>query len=458
MMEILSCENLRKVYGSGENQVVALDGIDLSLEKGEFVALVGASGSGKSTLLHIIGSVDKPTEGKVVIEGTDISKMNRTQAALFRRRKVGLVYQFYNLIPTLTVRKNILMPLLLDKKKPNQEYFEQVVNTLGITDKIEALPSHLSGGQQQRVAIARSLIYSPAILLADEPTGNLDQKNSKEIIEMLKISNRTLKQTILLITHDEKIAHEDKEIITLQNTKDEKNMIEIPVIAYTQIAPILREEYDNFSLVQFMPLSLWKKLSGQIEGVEADTYILILARSGASIEELDALEDDISQIIGQLYVIESENRIEEKITNDNMISGFKLIIGALCSLLAGIGISNVFSYTLGFLRQRKREFAQYMSVGLTPSGMQKVFFIEALVIAGRPLFITLPLTVLFVAFATKASYLDPLEFLIEAPIIPVIMFSLLIFSFVALAYYISGKRYLKAVLLILYVMILWCKN
>ena len=172
-MEILKCENVRKVYGARNNQVVALDHINLSVQKGEFVAIVGASGSGKSTLLHILGSVDKPTEGKVLIEGTELSAMNRTQAAIFRRRKVGLVYQFYNLIPTLTVRKNILMPLLLDKRKPNKEYFEQIVHSLGIEDKLEALPSQLSGGQQQRVAIARSLIYRPALLLADEPTGSV---------------------------------------------------------------------------------------------------------------------------------------------------------------------------------------------------------------------------------------------------------------------------------------------
>ena len=218
-MEILRCENVRKVYGSGNNQVVALDHIDLSVQKGEFVAIVGASGSGKSTLLHILGSVDKPTEGKVLIEGTELSAMNRTQAAIFRRRKVGLVYQFYNLIPTLTVRKNILMPLLLDKRKPNQEYFEQIVHSLGIEDKLEVLPSQLSGGQQQRVAIARSLIYRPALLLADEPTGNLDRKNGAEIIDLLKLSNRNLEQTILLITHDEKIALEADRIITIEDGK-----------------------------------------------------------------------------------------------------------------------------------------------------------------------------------------------------------------------------------------------
>ena len=188
-MEILRCENVSKIYGSGENRVVALDRVHISVNKGEFLAIVGASGSGKSTLLHILGSVDKPSEGKVWIDGVDISAMNPTQSAIFRRRKVGLVYQFYNLIPTLTIRKNILMPLMLDKKEPNREYFESIVNSLGISDKLEALPSQLSGGQQQRAAIARSLIYRPALLLADEPTGNLDQKNGAEILDMLKLSH-----------------------------------------------------------------------------------------------------------------------------------------------------------------------------------------------------------------------------------------------------------------------------
>lgn len=216
-MEILRCEGVRKIYGAGEARTAALDGIDLSVEKGEFVAITGASGSGKSTLLHILGSVDKPSQGRAVIEGTDISTLSRKQAAIFRRRKVGLVYQFYNLIPTLTVRKNILMPLLLDKKKPNQEFFDQIVKSLGIADKLESLPSQLSGGQQQRAAIARSLIYRPALLLADEPTGNLDQKNSREIMDMLKLSNRNLNQTILLITHDEKIALEADRILTIED-------------------------------------------------------------------------------------------------------------------------------------------------------------------------------------------------------------------------------------------------
>ncbi len=218
-MEILKCDCIGKVYGSGANQVRALDKVNLSVEKGEFVAIIGASGSGKSTLLHILGSVEKPTKGKVLVDGIDISSMSRTQAAIFRRRKVGLVYQFYNLIPTLTIQKNILMPLLLDKKKVNQEYFEQIVNSLGISDKLDFLPSQLSDGQQQRAAIARALIYRPALLLADEPTGNLDQKNSKEIIDMLKLSNRNLNQTILLITHDEKIALEADRIITLEDGK-----------------------------------------------------------------------------------------------------------------------------------------------------------------------------------------------------------------------------------------------
>lgn len=216
-MDIVTCKGVRKVYGSRENQVTALDGIDLTVEKGEFVAITGPSGSGKSTLLHILGSVDKPTEGKVIIDGTELSGLNASQAAVFRRRKVGLVYQFFNLIPTLTVERNILMPLLLDRRKPDQEYFEKILHSLGLGDKRNALPEQLSGGQQQRAAIARSLIYRPALLLADEPTGNLDQRNSREILDMLKLSNRNLDQTILLITHDEKVALEADRIITIED-------------------------------------------------------------------------------------------------------------------------------------------------------------------------------------------------------------------------------------------------
>lgn len=215
-MEILTCTGVTKVYGTGENQVVALDHIDLTVEKGEFVSIVGASGSGKSTLLHILGSVDQPTEGKVIIEGTSLSALNRTQAAIFRRRKVGLVYQFYNLIPTLTIRKNILMPLLLDKKQPDPEYFEQVVQALGIADRLESLPNQLSGGQQQRAAIARSLIYRPALLLADEPTGNLDPKTSREIMKLLEEINAR-GTTVLVVTHDQDIVNTlKKRVIRLQ--------------------------------------------------------------------------------------------------------------------------------------------------------------------------------------------------------------------------------------------------
>lgn len=205
-MEILRCEDVRKVYGSGDSQVVALDHINLSVQKGEFAAITGASGSGKSTLLHILGSVEKPTEGRVVIDGTDLSAMNPTQAAIFRRRKVGLVYQFYNLIPTLTVRKNILMPLLLDKRKPNKEYFDQIVHSLGIADKLDALPNQLSGGQQQRVSIGRALMNAPAVVLADEPTGNLDSKTTMEVLKLMQQIVREQNQTLVMVTHDDHLA------------------------------------------------------------------------------------------------------------------------------------------------------------------------------------------------------------------------------------------------------------
>lgn len=216
-MEILRCEGVTKEFGKGENQVTALSGVNLSVEQGEFAAVVGRSGSGKSTLLHILGSVDRPTEGSVIVDGVDLGTLSAAESAVFRRRKIGLVYQFYNLIPTLTIEKNILMPLLLDKRKPEQEYYEQIIRTLGLEEKRNMLPYQLSGGQQQRAAIARALIYRPAILLADEPTGNLDRKNSREIMDLLKVFHRNLKQTILLVTHDEKFALEADRIITMED-------------------------------------------------------------------------------------------------------------------------------------------------------------------------------------------------------------------------------------------------
>lgn len=216
-MELLRCERLTKVYGEGEAQVTALAGVDLSLQKGEFAAVVGASGSGKSTLLHILGSIERPTAGRVLVDGAELGGMSRTQAAIFRRRKVGIVYQFYNLVPTLTVRQNILLPLRLDGKKPDEAFFAELVGALGLEERLDAMPGQLSGGQQQRAAIARAMIYRPALLLADEPTGNLDRKNAQEVLDLLQLSNRRYGQTILLITHDEKIALGAGRILTLED-------------------------------------------------------------------------------------------------------------------------------------------------------------------------------------------------------------------------------------------------
>ena len=218
-MEILKVENLRKEYGEGNSRVIALDGVDLTINRGEFVAIVGPSGSGKSTLLHIIGGVDSPNDGKVYIDGNDISKYSSKELALFRRRKVGLIYQFYNLIPNLSVRHNIELPLKLDKRKVSEKDLLDIVKKLGIEGKMDSFPNELSGGQQQRVAIARSLIYNPSIILADEPTGNLDRQNSKEIIDIFKYFNKTLNQTIILITHDEEIALRANRIITVVDGK-----------------------------------------------------------------------------------------------------------------------------------------------------------------------------------------------------------------------------------------------
>lgn len=205
-MDILKVENLTKTYGKGDTEVKALNHINLTIGKGEFVSIIGPSGSGKSTLLHMLGGVDHPTKGKIFVEGTDISSLNETDMAIFRRRKVGLIYQSYNLIPTLDVKKNIMLPVLLDGKKPDRKEFDEIVKMLGLTERLSHLPAQLSGGQKQRVAIGRSLIYKPSIILADEPTGNLDRENTKITLDLLKRSNKELGQTIVMITHDEEIA------------------------------------------------------------------------------------------------------------------------------------------------------------------------------------------------------------------------------------------------------------
>lgn len=218
-MNIVKVEHLSKVYGKGENAVYALNDISFSVDRGEFVAIVGASGSGKSTLLHILGGVDRPTSGKVFIDGEDICALNDTQLAIFRRRQVGLIYQFYNLIPVLTVKENIELPLLLDNRQVDRTQFKEMVNYLGIADKIEYLPNQLSGGQQQRVSVGRALFSAPSIVLADEPTGNLDSKNSAEVVKLLKDSNKKHKQTLILITHNEQIAMQADRIITITDGK-----------------------------------------------------------------------------------------------------------------------------------------------------------------------------------------------------------------------------------------------
>lgn len=224
-MEILRVENLYKKYGEKDTEVVALDHVSFSVEKGEFVAIVGASGSGKSTLLHLVGGVDAPTGGKVWIDGTDIYSLNHDQLAIFRRRQVGLIYQFYNLIPILNVEENITLPSRLDGRKVDQNRVEELLRVLGLTDRRNHLPNQLSGGQQQRVSIGRALMNRPALVLADEPTGNLDSKASREIMDLLKLSNKKYNQTVLIITHDESIALEADRIIKIDDGKimrDEK--------------------------------------------------------------------------------------------------------------------------------------------------------------------------------------------------------------------------------------------
>ena len=224
-MEMLKVENLCKTYGTKETNVEALKNVSFSVSKGEFIAIVGPSGSGKSTLLHILGGVERPTSGHVYVEGEDIVFQNENSLALYRRRQVGLIYQFYNLIPILNVKENISLPVLLDGKKPDEKYLQELIEVLGLQNRVNHLPNELSGGQQQRVSIGRSLIYHPALLLADEPTGNLDSKSSEEIMELLEISNQKYGQTIIMITHDEELAMHAKRIISIEDgqiIKDER--------------------------------------------------------------------------------------------------------------------------------------------------------------------------------------------------------------------------------------------
>ena len=224
-MNILEVKNLSKIYGNGDTLVKAVDDVSFTVEQGEFVAIIGPSGSGKSTLLHIIGGVDTPTTGNVIIDGTDITKLKESPLSIFRRRQIGLVYQFYNLIPILTVEENLTLPLLLDGRKPNKEQIDYLVSNRGLGDRLKHLPNQLSGGQQQRVSIGRALANNPALLLADEPTGNLDSENSKEIVALLRKFNREHNQTVIMITHDERIAQSADRIIAIEDGKIVKDEV-----------------------------------------------------------------------------------------------------------------------------------------------------------------------------------------------------------------------------------------
>lgn len=224
-MKLLEVKNLTKIYGKDENQVIALNDVSFSVEKGEFIAIVGSSGSGKSTLLHLIGGVDQPTHGEVLVNGVSIYKQNEENLAIFRRREVGLIYQFYNLIPVLTVKENMTLPVLLDNQKVNEKRFQELLDILGLKDRQDHLPKELSGGQQQRVSIGRALMNAPSLVLADEPTGNLDSKNSKEIVDLLKLTQRKYKQTLIMITHDERIAMQADRVIVIEDGQIKKDEV-----------------------------------------------------------------------------------------------------------------------------------------------------------------------------------------------------------------------------------------
>lgn len=316
-----------------------------------------------------------------------------------------------------------------------------------ISNEVNAL-----GGLE--IAAGSSVTEGEGFYLVQAPIVIMDDTGFKEYCEQIGVIPETNGVIVLNRIWDSinsnfrykeyvPFMKEEQKAITLQNTAQTENSVEVPVLAFTQEAPLLREEYADYALVQLIPLSVWKEIAGQIGNAETDIYIRILAEDGITLMELNTLEAELVQAVGHKYRVESENRIREKVSDESMRKGAMLILGAFCALLAVIGIANVFSNTLGFLRQRKREFAQYMSVGMTPESMRKMFCIEALVIAGRPLLITLPLTVLFAGFMITASYLNPMEFIVKIPIVPIAIFILAIFGFVALAYYIGGKRMLN---------------
>lgn len=308
------------------------------------------------------------------------------------------------------------------------------------------------------VFLGDAAFYGKGLFQIEAPIFILDDESFGEFCGQIGIASR-MDGTIVLnrfwdsvnsnFRYPEYIPYvkEDMEAVALNNAaeKRDENIVEIPVLACTKEYPLLREEYgkSDCPLVQFMPLSLWKEIGGQIGGAEQDTYVRVLANDRTEADILNALENEITQIIGSEYEIESENRIQEREDNDKMIEGYELILGAFCVLLAIIGIAHVFSHTLGFLRQRKREFARYMSVGLTPKGIRKMFCMEALMIVGRPLLVTSALTIVAVAFMIRASYLDPMEFIKVVPIAPILAFVSAVFAFVALAYYLGGKKILK---------------
>ena len=316
------------------------------------------------------------------------------------------------------------------------------------------ISNELSGLGGVETVAGNSVTAGEGFYFVKAPVVIMDDKGFEEYCEQIGIAPETSGSIILNRIWDSinsnfrykkyiPFIKEEQGTITLQNARQTENTVEIPILTYTQKTPVLREEYDNYALVQFIPFSVWNQISEEIGNTEADTYIRILGKDEVTLAELNKLQTVISQTISPKYAIEIENRIQENVIDDDMRKGSMLILGTFCSLLAIIGVANVFSNTLGFVSQRKREFARYMSVGMTPKGMRKMFSIEALVIAGRPFLITLPLTVVIVAFMITASYLDPKEFFVKIPLIPILVFLFAIFGFVGLSYYIGGKRMLK---------------
>ena len=428
-MEILKVENLIKTYGKGETKVNALDGVSFSVEKGEFVAIVGASGSGKSTLLHIWGGVDKPTSGKVNIDGTDIYSLSNDNLAIFRRRQIGLIYQFYNLIPILNVEENISLPVLLDGKKIDKNKLNEIVTTLGLEKRVTHLPNQLSGGQQQRVSIGRSLINNPSIILADEPTGNLDSKNSKEIVELLKFSNKKYNQTLIMITHDPQIALEADRIITIETVK---------IAKLTEKAPFGVNTSEWVNIMGIVNENTYNKMLEKMEKQSEDEGIYISTKKNSEVsKQLKEISENYANLTISIYDAEATMKDEK-----NLKLIIQIFLYGFIALISAIGISNIFNTISTNIGLRKREFANLKSIGMTNKQFNKMLNLECVFYGTKALLYGLPLGALM-CYIINQSFESGFSVIFKLPWSSIVISIIAVYIIVFLTMIYSSKKMKK---------------